>query len=149
MRLVVQRVDSARVTVDGKLAGSIKTGLLVFTGFGDMDQPAVIPLMIRKLIELRIFGDSGGKINLSLKDVRGSILVVSQFTLYANCSRGRRPDFTHAAPPDLARQLYEQFLSELKDTGTEVQSGIFGAHMQVDACNNGPFTIILDSAVVT
>lgn len=148
MRLVVQRVDSASVKVEDRVTGSIQTGLLVFTGFGDADTPDVIPLMLRKLTELRIFSDPQGKINLSLKDVNGSILVVSQFTLYANCSRGRRPDFTHAAPPQLALELYELFLAELRKTGIVVETGIFGAHMQVDACNNGPFTIILDSALL-
>lgn len=145
MRLVVQRVHSASVEVEGKLTGSIEQGLLVFTGFGDDDSSALIPLMIRKLIDLRIFSDPQGKINLSLRDVQSSILVVSQFTLYANCSRGRRPDFTHAAPPQLARQLYDQFLAELNATGINIQNGVFGAHMKVEASNDGPFTIILDS----
>ena len=148
MRLVIQRVNSASVEVSGDLSGSIDQGLLVFTGFGDEDSPSVIPVMLKKLIELRIFSDAEGKINLCLKDVQGSILVVSQFTLYANCSRGRRPDFTHAAPPQLARQLYDLFLGELGQTGFKIQSGIFGAHMKVEASNDGPFTIILDSAAL-
>ena len=148
MRLVVQRVHSASVAVEDKLTGSREQGLLVFTGFGDEDSSALIPLMIRKLIDLRIFSDPQGKINLSLREVQGSILVVSQFTLYANCSRGRRPDFTHAAPPQLARQLYDQFLAELNATGINIQSGIFGAHMKVEASNDGPFTIILDSELL-
>lgn len=145
MRLVLQRVDSAKVTVDGEVTGAIGQGLLIFAGFGRGDSPELLPFYAKKVSELRIFSDAGGKINLSLRDISGSILLVSQFTLYANCGRGRRPDFTHAADPELARSLYEGLIRQFKELDLNVQTGIFAADMSVELVNDGPVTIILDS----
>ncbi len=145
MRLVLQRVDSATVTVDGVVTGSIGKGLLIFAGFGRGDSPEILPNYAKKVSELRMFSDPDGKINLSLRDVGGSILLVSQFTLYANCTRGRRPDFTPAAPPELARALYEELILRFRELDLEVRTGIFAADMRVELINDGPVTIILDS----
>jgi D-tyrosyl-tRNA(Tyr) deacylase len=126
------------------VTGQIGTGLLIFVGFSEDDDSAKLPIAIRKCLELRIFPDDNGKLNRSLLDIKGSILAISQFTLYANCSRGRRPDFTHAAPPDLARRLYDEFVALLQQSGVETQTGIFAADMQVSLVNEGPITINLE-----
>lgn len=144
MRVLVQRVSSARVEVGGKVVGEIGRGLLLFLGFGHEDTPEMLPAIAKKILEMRIFSDDAGKLNLSVTDIGGSILAVSQFTLYANCTRGRRPDFTPAAPPQLAERLYDLFLNLLRDSKMEVQAGIFAADMQVSLVNDGPVTFFLE-----
>jgi D-tyrosyl-tRNA(Tyr) deacylase len=144
MRLILQRVTRAEVRVDGISTGKIGIGLVVLLGFGQEDSPELIPGAVKKINELRIFSDANGKMNLSLKDIEGSVLAISQFTLYANCARGRRPDFTHAAPPILAEELYNLFLNGLKDAGIPYQTGIFGADMKLELLNDGPVTISLE-----
>lgn len=144
MRAILQRVSRAEVRVDGELSGKIGTGLVVLVGFGHDDTPELIPTAIKKIRELRIFSDPDGKMNLSLDNIGGSMLAISQFTLYANCARGRRPDFTHAAPPKLAKHLYECFLQGLRDAGIPTQSGIFAADMKLELLNDGPVTIVLE-----
>ena len=144
MRVLVQRVSSARVEIEGRIVGSIGPGLLLFVGFGREDAPGILPAAARKILEMRVFSDDAGKLNLSVKDIRGSLLVVSQFTLYANCARGRRPDFTPAAPPDLAESLYDEFLHILRESDIPLQSGIFAADMQVTLVNDGPVTFLLE-----
>lgn len=144
MRLLVQRVLSARVEVEGEVRGEIGPGLLIFVGFGRSDTPALLPAAVRKISEMRLFSDERGKLNLSIQDLGASLLVVSQFTLYANCSRGRRPDFTPAAPPEVAEGLYNSFLDLLAETGIPLQTGSFGADMQVSLVNDGPVSFILD-----
>lgn len=143
MRLTLQRVRHASVSVDGVITGSIGNGLLAFVGFGREDDGSVIEPAIRKMLELRIFCDEAGKLNRSLLDNGGSVLAISQFTLYANCSRGRRPDFTQAAPPKLAGWLYETFVNRLREIGIVTQTGVFAADMQVELLNDGPVTINL------
>jgi len=149
MRITLQRVKHAQVSVDGSVIGSIRQGLLLFVGFGRRDDASVLDVAIRKILELRIFYDPAGKLNLSLLDIGGSVLAISQFTLYANCSRGRRPDFTQAASPELARELYEDFVARLRRTGINTQTGIFAADMQVELLNDGPVTINLEIAPQT
>ncbi len=144
MRLILQRVTRAEVRVDGITTGKIGIGLVVLVGFGQEDSPDLIPSAVKKIHELRVFSDAGGKMNLSLKDIGGSVLAISQFTLYANCARGRRPDFTHAAPPILAEELYNHFLDGLKYAGISYQTGIFGADMKLEMLNDGPITISLE-----
>ena len=144
MRIVLQRVLSASVEVEGSTVGKIGSGLLVFVGFCDEDEAEKIPAAISKLINLRIFADEAGKLNLSLLDTGGAILAISQFTLYANCSRGRRPDFTHAAAPAKALELYNLFVAGLRELPLKVETGIFAADMKVSLLNDGPITIILD-----
>jgi len=144
MRVLVQRVSSARVEVEGRTAGQIGRGLLLFVGFGKQDMPEYLPAAVKKLLELRVFNDEQGKMNLSLQDIKGSLLVVSQFTLYANCSRGRRPDFTPAASPQHAERLYDQFINLFKESPLQVQSGIFAADMKVSLINDGPVTLMLE-----
>ena len=146
MRAVVQRVSSARVTVGAEVAGEIGRGLLVLLGVGQQDTEADAQWLAEKIVALRIFEDDEGKMNRSLLDIQGEILVVSQFTLYADTRRGRRPGFTSAAPPALAIPLYEQCKSTLASYGLTVASGIFGATMSVQLHNEGPVTIWLDSA---
>ena len=147
MRALIQRVEHASVSVDGKVVGSCGRGLLVLLGVGEGDDEATAERLWRKASDLRIFDDEAGKANLSLSDVGGEMLVVSQFTLYANCRRGRRPSFTEAAAPELGRELYERFceLAEADLGATHVGRGVFGAHMQVELVNDGPFTIWLDT----
>lgn len=145
MRLIIQRVTEAAVHVDNKPFSSIGRGLLVFLGIHHDDQSAQIKWLINKLVNLRIFSDAQGKMNLSVKDINGEILVVSQFTLYGNCLSGRRPDFLQAAPPAVAVHLYDQFVSELKKEISAVQMGAFGADMQVFLSNDGPVTFFIDS----
>ena len=143
MRAVVQRVTQAKVEVDGKVTGEIKKGFLVLVGFTHGDTEADCIRVAKKIWGLRIFSDENDKINLSLKDVEGDILCVSQFTLYADCSHGNRPSFTNAARPDLAEPLYEFFCKELEKFA-HTERGIFGADMKVSLLNDGPFTVIIE-----
>ena len=145
MKFVIQRVNHASCTVDGQITGSIKTGYLVLIGVAESDTKAIADKMISKMIGLRIFPDANGKTNLSLKDVDGSLLLISQFTLYANCRKGNRPSFTDAGNPVLANELYEYIIAECKKSVPEVATGIFGADMKISLENDGPFTIVLDS----
>ena len=144
MRFVVQRVSEAAVTIDGKTVGQIRKGFLVLIGVCDSDTRETADLLVRKLLGLRIFEDAQGKTNLSLKDVGGELLLVSQFTLYANCRKGNRPSFTDAGKPDHAKALYEYIIEECRKAGYTVQTGEFGAEMKVSLVNDGPFTILLD-----
>lgn len=143
MRAVVQRVTQAKVEVDGKVTGEIKNGFLVLVGFTHGDTEADCIRVAKKISGLRIFSDENDKINLSLKDVEGDLLCVSQFTLYADCSHGNRPSFTNAARPDLAEPLYEIFCKELEKYA-HTERGIFGADMKVSLLNDGPFTVIIE-----
>jgi D-tyrosyl-tRNA(Tyr) deacylase len=145
MRAVIQRVKSAAVYVDERLSGQIKQGLLIFIGVGKGDAEDDVSYMATKIPELRIFEDSSGKFNLSLKEIGGEILVVSQFTLYGDCKKGRRPSFTDAEEPVAAKYLYEQFILRLKEQGLSVQTGEFQANMEVHLINDGPVTLILES----
>ena len=146
MRSVVQRVSSSSVTVDGDVIGKIDKGLMVLLGVTHDDTSKDVDYMIDKILNLRIFEDEDDKMNLSLKDIGGELLVVSQFTLYGDCRKGRRPSFTNAAKPDLADKLYEEFIANAKSQGLNVGTGQFGAHMMVDLTNDGPVTILLDSS---
>ncbi|MBS5788549.1 MAG: D-tyrosyl-tRNA(Tyr) deacylase [Clostridioides difficile] len=146
MRSVVQRVSSSSVTVDGGMIGKIDKGLMVLLGVTHDDTSKDVDYMIDKILNLRIFEDEEDKMNLSLKDVGGELLVVSQFTLYGDCRKGRRPSFTNAARPDQADKLYEEFVAKAKAQGLNVGTGQFGAHMMVDLTNDGPVTILLDSS---
>lgn len=145
MRCVIQRVKHAAVTVDGECAGKIDQGFLVLLGVGSSDSRDEADMLVKKLTSMRIFEDEVGKINLGIKDVGGNILLISQFTLYASCRHGNRPDFLASAPPTLANELYEYFSQKLAEHFPSLQRGIFGAYMQVELLNDGPFTIILDS----
>mgnify|MGYP004617469953 FL=1 len=144
MKIVLQRVTNAQVDVDGKTAGKIGSGLLVLLGVGQGDTEKDCERLAEKIVNLRIFSDENDKINLSLKDIDGEMLVVSQFTLYADCKKGHRPNFLNAAKPDEANRLYEYFISVCKEKVRKVESGIFGADMKVSLLNDGPFTIILE-----
>lgn len=141
MKFVIQRVKQASVKVEGSVIGEIEKGYLVLIGVSDKDTEAVADKMIKKMIGLRIFEDAEGKTNLSLADVGGSLLLVSQFTLYANCKKGNRPSFIEAGAPDKANQLYEYIIEESKKSVSVVQTGRFGAEMEVSLINDGPFTI--------
>ncbi|SEW07079.1 D-aminoacyl-tRNA deacylase [[Clostridium] fimetarium] len=145
MKFVIQRVKRAAVSVDGGVVGEIGKGLLVFLGISKTDTLDILQRYVDKLIKLRIFSDENGKTNLSLLDVEGALLIVSQFTLYADCRKGNRPSFIHAGSPDLADALYEEFKLLCKLQVPVVESGIFGADMMVSLENDGPFTIVLDS----
>ena len=145
MRFVIQRVKEASVQAEQEVIGEIKKGYLVLIGVSDSDTEQVADRMIKKMIGLRIFEDENGKTNLSLADVGGGLLLVSQFTLYANCKKGKRPSFIEAGSPDKANELYEYVIRECKKTVPEVQTGSFGAEMEVSLVNDGPFTILLDS----
>lgn len=144
MKLIVQRVKQASVEVDREIVGSIEKGYLVFIGITHTDTKEVVDYLVKKLCNLRVFEDEKGKMNLSLKDIGGKLLIVSQFTLYANCEHGNRPSFTGAAKPDMANELYEYFCDKCKEKQIEVQKGIFGADMKVNLINDGPVTIILE-----
>lgn len=144
MKFVIQRVTEASVTIEGKIAGKIGKGYLVLIGVGKEDTEASADKLIKKMIGLRIFADENGKTNLSLKDVNGQLLLVSQFTLYANCSKGNRPSFIEAGAPDQAQRLYEYIIAECRKQVPAVETGEFGADMQVRLCNDGPFTILLE-----
>ena len=145
MRAVIQRVKSASVHVDGRITGEIGQGLLVLVGVGRGDGGKDIAYMVSKLPDLRIFEDASGKFNLSLKEVGGGMLVVSQFTLFGDCRKGRRPSFTDAAEPAEAKELYEHLVLKLKEQGIPVATGEFQAKMEVHLVNDGPVTILLDS----
>ena len=147
MKLVIQRVSEASVTVDGRTTGSIGKGLLVLIGVGQTDTKEDADFYIRKMLGLRIFEDEQGKTNLSLRDVNGELLLVSQFTLYANCKKGNRPSFVDAGAPDMAEALYEYIIEECKKQVPVVECGEFGADMKVRLCNDGPFTVILDESI--
>lgn len=146
MRFVIQRVKHASVTVDSAVTGKIGSGFLVLIGVSNEDNEQIADKMIKKLIGLRIFEDANGKTNLSLADVGGELLLVSQFTLYADCKKGNRPSFIQAGAPDLANDLYEYIIKKCKEQVPVVERGIFGADMKVELLNDGPFTILLDSA---
>lgn len=148
MRLVVQRVLEASVKAEGKTVGSIGKGFLVFVGVGRDDTRETADKYLKKLLGLRIFEDENGKTNLSLKDVNGELLLVSQFTLYANCRKGNRPSFTEAGDPAKAEELYEYMIREASRIVPNVQQGIFGADMKVSLINDGPFTVILDEHIL-
>lgn len=145
MKFVIQRVQQASVLVDETCIGKIGKGFLVLIGVGKEDTKESADQLIKKMIQLRIFEDENGKTNLALKDVDGSLLLVSQFTLYANCKKGNRPSFVDAAPPDLANDLYEYIISECKKQIPYVETGEFGADMKVSLVNDGPFTVILEN----
>ena len=148
MRLVIQRVLHAEVQVDGNTIGKIGKGLLVFVGAGQDDTKEIADKYLRKLLGLRIFEDENGKTNLSLKDVDGELLIVSQFTLYANCQKGNRPSFIEAGEPHMAEALYEYMIDEAKKSVPVVEHGEFGADMKVSLLNDGPFTVILDEKIL-
>jgi D-tyrosyl-tRNA(Tyr) deacylase len=145
MRFVIQRVTKASVTVDENITGEIDKGFLVLIGVSEDDTKEIADKMIKKLIGMRIFEDENGKTNLALADVGGSLLLVSQFTLYADCKKGNRPSFIKAGKPQMAEEMYEYIIAECKKEIENVQVGIFGANMKVQLLNDGPFTIILDS----
>lgn len=145
MRFLIQRVNHASVEVDSKVIGEIRKGLLVFIGISQEDTKELANRMIRKLLGMRIFEDENGKTNLSLADVSGELLLISQFTLYADCKKGNRPSFIKAGNPELANSLYEYIISECQKQVPSVQKGSFGADMKISLLNDGPFTIMLDS----
>ena len=145
MRFVIQRVREASVSVDGKVIGQIGHGLLVFVGVSDSDNRQIADKMTDKMTKLRIFDDADGKTNLSISDVGGEFLVISQFTLYADCRKGNRPSFTLAGKPDMAEELYDYIMEAIQEKGFPVARGEFGADMKVSILNDGPFTILLDS----
>lgn len=145
LRLVIQRVRSARVTVEGRVSGEIGEGIVVLLGAGKEDTSEAAAHLAQKTAELRIFNDAQGKMNLSLLDVKGAALVVSQFTLYGDVRRGRRPGFDRAAPAEVARRLYEEYVAQLRKLGVPAETGVFQAHMQVELINDGPVTILMDS----
>lgn len=145
MRIVLQRVTQSKVEIEYKVVGQISNGLLLLIGIGKGDSEAAADKLVDKIIKLRIFEDENGKMNKSIVDTGGSILAVSQFTLYGNCWDGNRPGFGAAAPPDEAKRLYEYVVEKLKQTGVHVETGWFAAHMQVELVNDGPVTFILES----
>lgn len=144
MKLVIQRVRNAKVEIEGKINGEINKGYVVLVGAGHEDTKETVDYLVKKLINLRVFTDENDKMNLSIKDVGGELLIISQFTLYADCKKGNRPSFTDAAEPSKAEELYKYFIEECKNNGINVQTGIFGANMQVSLCNDGPVTIIME-----
>ena len=145
MKFVIQRVRHASVKVDNEIKGEIQHGLLVLIGVTHNDTEEIAQKMLKKMIQLRIFEDDNGKTNLSLADVEGQLLLISQFTLYADCKKGNRPSFVHAGKPDMANDLYEYIIAECKKMCPVVEKGVFGADMKVELLNDGPFTIVLDS----
>lgn len=145
MRFVIQRVMNSKVTIDGKIRGQIGKGFMVLIGVGEGDTLEIADKLIHKMINLRIFEDENGKTNLGLKDVSGSLLLISQFTLYADCKRGNRPSFVKAGDPDMAKSLYEYIISKCRNEIEVVEHGEFGADMKVELVNDGPFTVLLDS----
>ena len=146
MRFVIQVSKNAKVEVDGKVTGKIGQGLTILIGVGKDDTKQIADKMISKTLSMRIFKDDQDKTNLSLKDVNGELLLISQFTLYADCRKGNRPSFTNAAGAEKAEELYEYIISEMKKERPVVETGIFGEHMEVSLTNDGPFTIVLDSS---
>ena len=145
MKFIVQRVSEANVSVDQNIIGEIKRGFLILVGISNTDTKEIADKMVSKLIRLRIFEDSEGKTNLDIKSIGGELLIISQFTLYADCRHGNRPSFINAGKPALANELYEYVISKCKEEIKVVQHGEFGAHMKVSLVNDGPFTIVLDS----
>ena len=145
MRFVIQRVKEARVCVEGKIIGQIGKGFLLLLGISNTDTQEIADKMVNKLIHLRIFEDENDKTNLSIKDVDGELLVISQFTLYADCKKGNRPSFINAGKPELANHLYEYVIDRCREEIAVVEHGDFGAHMEVSLTNQGPFTVVLDS----
>lgn len=148
MRFVIQRVTRASVTIEERVAGQIRDGFLVLIGVEDSDTKEIADKMIRKMLGLRIFADEQGKTSLSLADVNGQLLLVSQFTLYADCRKGNRPSFVKAGQPDMAKAMYEYVVGECRKQISVVETGEFGADMKVELLNDGPFTILLDSAEI-
>ena len=148
MRFIIQRVSNSKVTIDNEIRGQIGKGFMVLIGVGESDTKEIADKMIHKMINLRIFEDENGKTNCSLADVDGEILLISQFTLYADCSHGNRPGFTGAGNPELANHLYEHALARCAGQVRKVEHGIFGADMKVELLNDGPFTILLDSDTI-
>ena len=144
MRFVIQRVKEARVCVEGKIIGQIGKGFLLLLGISNTDTQEIADKMVNKLIHLRIFEDENDKTNLSIKDVGGELLVISQFTLYADCKKGNRPSFVDSAKPEMAEELYKYFVEQCQKEVKNVETGIFGAHMEVELLNSGPVTIILE-----
>ena len=145
MKFVIQRVTHAEVEVEQEIIGSIQNGYLVLIGIAEDDTEEIADKLVKKLLGLRIFADENGKTNLSLKDVNGSLLLISQFTLYADCRKGNRPSFVNAGNPEKANELYEYIIEKCRDDVPDVQTGSFGADMKITLLNDGPFTIILDS----
>ena len=145
MRVLIQRVKKASVEIDGKIVGKINMGILVFFATTHSDQKSQIPWFVNKIVNLRIFTDENGKLNLSLKDIKGEILIVSQFTLYGDCMQGRRPSFIKAQDPSVATKFYDAFVGECKKEIAVVETGIFGAKMDVSLVNNGPVTFMIDA----
>lgn len=143
MKIVLQRVTSASVSVEGEVVGKIGQGLLVFLGVGNDDSEADCDRLAEKIVNLRIFSDENDKINLSLRNIEGELLIVSQFTLYADCRKGNRPSFINAGKPEYAEKLYEYFISICEKKARKVECGVFGADMKVELLNDGPFTVIL------
>ena len=149
MKIVAQRVSRASVAIEGRVAGAIGAGLCILVGIAPADTDREVAWMAEKIANLRIFGDDAGKMNRSLAEIGGSVLAVSQFTLYADCRKGRRPSFTGAAGPELGETLYERFVEKLRDMGIVVETGVFGAEMTVEIVNEGPVTMILDSEEIS
>ncbi len=144
MKIVLQRVKQASVTIDDTVSGAIKRGILILLGIHRDDTKEQADFLVDKCLELRIFPDKEGKMNHSLLDIEGAVLIVSQFTLYGDCKKGRRPSYTHAAPPQKGEELYDYFVERMRLKGIPVETGIFGAMMQVELCNDGPVTILLE-----
>ncbi|MGN0600753.1 MAG: D-aminoacyl-tRNA deacylase [Oscillospiraceae bacterium] len=145
MRFVIQRVTNSKVTINNEIRGQIGKGFMVLIGVGEGDTVQIADKMIKKMINLRIFEDENGKTNLGLKDVGGALLLISQFTLYADCRKGNRPSFINAGAPEMAKALYEYIIAKCKEEISVVEQGEFGADMKVELLNDGPFTIVLDS----
>lgn len=145
MRAVVQRVKEAGVKVDNKIVGKISKGLLVFLGVGEEDSEIDLNYLVHKILGLRIFQDENDKMNLSVLDINGEILVISQFTLYGDVRKGKRPSFIKSAHPEIGNRFYEEFITKINESGVKVESGKFGAHMDIDLINDGPVTILIDS----
>lgn len=144
MRLVIQRVKYAKVKVENDIVGEIKKGLFVLLGVGQNDTKEQADYIVKKICNLRIFEDEAGKMNLSIKDINGKMLIVSQFTLYADCSKGNRPSFIEAANPDKAEELYEYVIHECKKNNIQIETGLFGADMKIELLNDGPVTIVIE-----
>ena len=149
MRAVVQRVSSAQVKVEGQVTGSIGKGLLVLVAVHESDTVKEVKWLAEKVVDLRLFTDANDKMNLSCREIGGELLVVSQFTLYGDCRRGRRPSYCHSASPEKAEPLYDAFVEQLKQSGLRVQVGVFQAHMEVSLVNDGPVTLLVDSPQVS
>lgn len=148
MKMVIQRVNYAELSIDGTCYSSIKKGFLVLVGIADTDTKEIADKFVKKMTGLRIFDDEQGKTNLALADVEGEVMLVSQFTLYANCKKGNRPSFIEAGKPDMAKDLYEYIIEKTRETVPSVQTGVFGAEMKIELENDGPFTIILDESIL-